>query len=221
MAKADPRPLYEFFGSQRALEAFGDLALKPGRDPAGFARIVHDENRFHLVAVFLRQCQQQRFVDPFPDRRQAAARYLAGIGELRRAIYKENFDRLKEVARRIAEPVLGLPAVAKLGAQLRQDEVGARHILAVHLHPLDFGEQIPACLRRHLPKILLDPVDLGLIVCHWLDGLGFAPLHCETPVSAVHIDPVAASVETSDHPHCIGHCLDRRPGLRRCRSMIG
>ena len=43
-----PRPLYEFFGSQRALEAFGDLALKPGRDPAGFVRIVHDENRFHL-----------------------------------------------------------------------------------------------------------------------------------------------------------------------------
>jgi hypothetical protein len=48
LAKADPRPLYEFFGSQRALEAFGDLALKPGRDPAGFVRIVHDENRFHL-----------------------------------------------------------------------------------------------------------------------------------------------------------------------------
>src|SRR5829696_4267037 len=26
---------------------------------------------------------------------------------------------------------------------------------------------------------------------------------------------------TSEHPRRIGHCLDRRPGLRRCRSMTG
>jgi hypothetical protein len=99
---------------------------------------------------------------------QIAARQPRDIwpefGEFRCAIHKEDFNGLKEVARRIADPVLGLAAVAKLRAQFRQDEVGARQVLAVHLHPLDFGEQIPACLRRHLPNILLDPVDLGLVV---------------------------------------------------------
>jgi hypothetical protein len=58
LCEANPRPLEEFFGSQRALEAFGDLALKFRGDAAGFARIVHDENRFHLVAVFLRHRRQ-------------------------------------------------------------------------------------------------------------------------------------------------------------------
>jgi hypothetical protein len=80
------------------------------------------------------------------------------------------------VARWAADPALRFTAVAKLGAQFRQDDLGAGHVLAVHLHPLDFDEQVPACLRRYPPKILLDPVDLGRIVFHCLDGLGFAPL---------------------------------------------
>jgi hypothetical protein len=93
------------------------------------------------------------------------------------------------VARRTADAALGFAAVAKLRAQFRQDDVGARHVLAVDLHPLDFDEQIPACLRRYPPKILLDPVDLGRIVFHCLDGLGFEPRHCAAPVSAVHTGP--------------------------------
>ena len=121
-------------------------------------------------------------------------RYLAGIGELRRAIDEENLDGLKEVARRIADPVLGFTAVAKLRAQFRQDDFGARHVLAVDLHPLDFDEQIPACLRRYPPKILLDPVDLGRIVFHCLDGLGFAPTSLgNAGFGGLHTGQVAAS----------------------------
>jgi hypothetical protein len=88
---------------------------------------------------------------------------------------KRILDGLKEMARGTADPALRFTAVAKLRAQFRQDDLGARHVLAVYLHPLDFDEQIPACLRRYPPKILLDPVDLGRIVFHCLDGLGFAP----------------------------------------------
>ena len=58
LCKDNPGPLEEFFGSQRALEAFGDLALKLRRDAMGFARLVHDKKRFHVAAVFLRHCRQ-------------------------------------------------------------------------------------------------------------------------------------------------------------------
>jgi len=37
---------------------------------------------------------------------------------------------------------VGLAAVAKLGAQFRQHSSRTRHDFAVHLHPLDFDEQI-------------------------------------------------------------------------------
>jgi hypothetical protein len=42
--------------------------------------------------------------------------------------------------------------------------VGARHLLAAHLHPLDFDEQIPAGLPCHLPEILLDAVETRQLI---------------------------------------------------------
>src|SRR2546421_226591 len=64
-------------------------------------------------------------------RRTRPARYLSGIGAFRRAVHEQSFDRLEKMTRGAAGPVVGLPALAKLRTQLRQDRLRARYVVAI------------------------------------------------------------------------------------------
>ena len=148
-------------GLDVALGAGLDLAhallgevLEGARDLSGVLPAVGGEQQVDLIDVGLGLLRHQIARDPFPDRRQAGARDAAAMLAFRRVVDQERLDRRKEQALRVAETRQLAAGLARVGAQLFEDHLGARRIFAAQPRALELRRQQGACLGRQLTQVL-------------------------------------------------------------------
>ena len=75
------------------------------------------------------------------------------------------------MARRLVEPLDGAPVLAEFGAQLAEQEIAARNVLAALTQPFDFGKETRASLRGELPQIPLETFGWGFVAGHHASAL--------------------------------------------------
>ena len=153
--------LPDAFGrAERIFEIFYDLGLERGGCLAKVFLLVGGGQLVDLLDIVAGHRRQQVAADPFPDRRQRAARDPAGIFVLGRAVDEHRLQRRKKIPCGIAGATLTGSVRAEFGAQPGLDVGGARHLDAAQLQPFELGEEAIARQRRQSLQKFPNPVDL-------------------------------------------------------------